>query len=290
MVIMTDLLTAQRLDAPRAEHGEGPVWTPDDGILRWVDMLQGDLLSWDPVSGASTRDHLGDVLAALRPRASGGFVVALERGFGVWHDGTLTMFREVWTDTSVRMNDGSCDTQGRFYCGSMAYDSAPGRGSLYRLDPDSSIVTVVDSVTISNGLAFSPDGTFALYVDSATGSVDQVDLTSEEASWDTRQAFVQISPDLGVPDGICLDSQGGVWVALWAGGAVHRYARSGELTHRVEVGASHPTACVLGGPDLTDLFITTSTLQSTRAADPDGGALFHVTVTHPGLPPLTFGA
>lgn len=285
---MSAELTAHRVDAPVAEHGEGPLWTRDDGTLRWVDMLGGDVLSLNPATGESSRDHLGDLVAALRPRANGGFVVALERGFALWVDGAVTVFPEVWSDPTVRMNDGSCDTEGRFYCGSMSYDGAPDRGAVHRLNTDGTVATALDSVTISNGLAFSADGSYAIYVDSATGGMHRVDLSDGDAGWAQRELFVAVDPADGIPDGICMDSVGGIWVALWAGAAVHRYSATGDLTHRVSVGASHPTACVLGGPDLTDLYITTSTLESTPATDPDGGALFTVSVDVAGLPALPF--
>lgn len=286
---MTALLTAQRVGAPVAEHGEGPIWTSGDGLLRWVDMLRGDLLSWNPSTGASTRNHLGAVLAALRPRAKGGFVVALERGFGVWSDGVVTAFPEVWSDATVRMNEGSCDTEGRFFCGSMAYDGGAGRGALYRFDTDGTVSTVLASVTISNGLAFSPDGSYAIYVDSATGALQRVDLSRGDSGWARPELFVNIEPALGLPDGICMDLEGGIWVALWGGGAVHRYSAVGELTHHVTVGVSYPTACVLGGPDLTELYITSSTLGSPRGNEPDDGAIFSVQVEVAGLSALTFG-
>lgn len=285
---MSTELTAHRVGAPAAEHGEGPLWTRDDGMLRWVDMLRGDVLSWNPATRESTRDHLDTLVAAIRPRVDGGFVIALERGFGLWVDGAVTVFPEIWSDPTIRMNDGSCDTEGRFYCGSMADDAAPGRGAVHRLDADGTVVTVLDSVTISNGLAFSADGSYAIYVDSAAGGLHRVDLSRGDAAWAQREVFVTIDPADGIPDGICMDSEGGIWVALWAGAAVHRYSATGELTHRVSVAASHPTACVLGGPDLTDLYITTSTLESTPATDPDGGALFTVIVDVAGLPALPF--
>jgi sugar lactone lactonase YvrE len=157
------------------EHGEGPVWSAAWPGLRWVDMMAGDLLALAP-DGSVTRRHLGTVLAALRPRASGGMVVALERKFALAdEDGTVHPLGELWADPSVRMNDGGCDPDGRFYCGSMAYDCAPGRGRLYRLDPDGSTRVVLDRVTVSNGLVWSPDGATAYYVDSPTGRIDAFD-------------------------------------------------------------------------------------------------------------------
>lgn len=131
-----------------AYHGEGPVWSPTWGGLRWVDMLAGDLLTL-AADGRVVRRHVAEVAAAVRPRRGGGGVIAAERGFLLEEaDGTLRSLGEIWTDPGVRMNEGGCDPDGRFYCGSMAYDQAPGAASLYRLDADHSVHVVLDQVTI----------------------------------------------------------------------------------------------------------------------------------------------
>src|SRR5262249_31766923 len=144
----------------------GPIWDGVASCVRWVDMLNGDVLSMT-TDGTVSRRHVGTVAAAIRPRAQGGLVVGVERGFALLDSAlaTVTPLPEVWSDPCVRMNDGACDPQGRFYCGSMAYDNAAGRGALYRLDPDHTVATVLTEVTISNGLAWRADGRTALYVD-----------------------------------------------------------------------------------------------------------------------------
>jgi sugar lactone lactonase YvrE len=151
-------MLAEQLTDPVAYHGEGPVWSPRWGGLRWVDMLAGDILSLGP-DGAISRRHVGTVAAAIRPRRSGGAVLGLERGFALEDPaGAITALDPLWTHDRVRMNEGACDPDGRFYCGSMGYDRTPGAGNLYRLDPDGSIHVAVEGVTISNGLDWSPDG------------------------------------------------------------------------------------------------------------------------------------
>src|SRR6188768_407199 len=150
-------IRSEQLTDSVAYHGEGPVWSERWGGLRWVDMLAGDVLSLGD-DGAIERRHVGDVVAALRPRSGGGAVLAVERGFALQDaDGTLTTLPEVWTDDGFRMNEGGCDPEGRFYCGSMAYDRRPGGGGLYRLDPDGAVHEVLGDCTISNGLEWSPD-------------------------------------------------------------------------------------------------------------------------------------
>lgn len=273
------------LDGTRSEHGEGPLWCPD-GTLRWVDMLVGDVVHRDSESRV-TRIHVGTVAAALRPRRSGGFVVAVERGFALLTESNqVQTLPEIWTDTVTRMNEGSCDPDGNFYCGSMGWGAEAGLGSMYRLDPEGRVTRVLDGVSVSNGLAFSPDGDRAYFVDSATNTISRIDVRGGVPSWADRTTHVTIDPALGIPDGICLDSEGDVWVALWGGGAVHRYSTHGHLTDIVTLPTAHPTACVLGGADLSTLFITTSRLVTPE--DPLAGAVFHVEVDIPGQPALTY--
>src|SRR3954467_10215056 len=168
-------MQAEQVTGPVAYHAEGPVWSTRWGGLRWVDMLAGDVLFLAP-DGTVERRNVGGVAAALRARRDGGAVVGVERGFALENaDGTLTHLGELWTDPGVRMNEGSCDPDGRFYCGSMAYDKRPGAGALCRLDPDGSVRVVLEGVTISNGLDWSPDGALAYYNDTPTHRVDVFD-------------------------------------------------------------------------------------------------------------------
>ena len=146
-----------------------------------MDMLAGDVLFLAD-DGTIDRRHVGNVAAVLRPRRQGGAVIGVERGFALEEaDGTLTHLGELWSDTNVRMNEGSCDPDGRFYCGSMAYDERPGAGALYRLDPDSSVRVVLENVTISNGLEWSPDGSCAYYNYTPTQRIDVFDYEDSES-------------------------------------------------------------------------------------------------------------
>ena len=273
---------AEQLTPALAYHGEGPVW---DDVLRkllWVDMLRGDLLSTEP-GGDTQRDHVSDVLGCVIPRAAGGHVLATERGFALRAaDGELTTLPDVWADPTVRMNDGACDAQGRFFCGSMAYGAAPGRGSLYRLDPDLTVHLVHGGVTISNGIGWAPDGTKAYYIDSPT---QRIDVCSPDLSH--REQFVSIPTEAGTPDGLTVDSDGGVWVALWGGAAVHRYSPSGELDAVITLPVAQVSSCAFGGDDLDTLFITTSA-ENLSDPEPEAGALFAVQAGVRGLPTLVF--
>lgn len=261
-----------------AYHAEGPVWSEQWGGLRWVDMLAGDVLSLDD-DGRVGRHHVGAVAAALRPRRSGGAVIATERGFALEdRDGRVTPLPDLWDDPGIRMNEGACDPDGRFYCGSMAYDKRPGAAAVYRLDPDGGTRVVLRGVTISNGLDWSPDGSLAYYNDTDTGRTDVFDY-DPEAGLTNRRPFVEM-PDGGRPDGLTVDADGGVWVALANAGAVHRYSPGGALEAIVRLPVPKVTACTFGGPDLDRLFVTTSREGLDPGEHPAAGALF---MTRPGV-------
>jgi sugar lactone lactonase YvrE len=277
---------AEPVTPPIAYHAEGPVWSERWGGLRWVDMHAGDVLSLG-AGGDVERRHVGEVAAMLRPRAGGGAVIGVERGFALEAaDGSLERLPELWSDAGVRMNEGGCDPDGRVYCGSMALDQAPGAGALYRLDPDGAVTVVLEGVTISNGLEWSPDGALAYYADTATGRVDVFDYDDGELSG--RRPFAIIDSRDGYPDGLTVDAAGGVWVALYDGGAVRGYGPDGALEAVVEVPAGKVTACTFGGPALDELFITTSREGLQPSEDPLGGSLFRVLPGARGRPVREF--
>lgn len=272
---MVETIAAERLSAPLAEHGEGPVWFAETEQLRFVDMLAGSILTIDASGTLVDRLSVGTVAAAFRPRVDGGLVIAVERGFALLSpEGDLTTLPEIWSDPTVRMNDGACDSRGRFLCGTMAYDAAEGRGALHRLELDGSTTTVLENLTISNGLAFTADGASAVFVDSATQQVRRYRMPDDDGPWREYEVIVDIDPAIGTPDGLCVDVEGGIWVALWNGSAVHRYSPDGELTDIVTLPPSHVTACILGGPDGRTLYITTSAHELDREEQPDAGAVF----------------
>ena len=280
-------MRADQLTDPITFHGEGPVYSPSWGGLRLVDLFAGDVLTLAE-DGTATRRHVDTIAAALRPRAGGGAVIAVERGFVLEDaDGTLTRLPEVWSDSTVRMNDGGTAPDGSFYCGSMAYDQRTGAGSLYRLAADGSVSLAHSGVTISNGLEWSPDGALAYYNDTPTGRIGVFDWAPDTGLTGLR-TFAQIPEADGYPDGLTVDSTGGVWVALYAGGAVRRYSPEGVLDEVIEVAANRVTACTFGGADLTQLFITTSRENLAPGDDPLAGSIFTATPGVAGLPVTTF--
>jgi sugar lactone lactonase YvrE len=185
------------------------------------------------------------------------------------------------------MNDGGCDPHGRFYCGSMAYDKTPGVAALYRLDPDGSTRVVLDLLTISNGLDWTPDGSRAYYNDTDTYRVDVFDY-DRDAGLTNRRAFIDVTPDDGRPDGLTVNAEGGVWVALNHSGTVRRYTPDGAPDAVVDVPSRQVTACTFGGADLDQLFMTTSRENLPRGDDPLAGSLFRAEVSVRGFPVREF--
>lgn len=266
-------MRADQFSDPVTGHGEGSVWLPGSG-LHCVDMNRGDVLRITPDGTVATRTHVGDVAAVIRPRAGGGMVVAAERGLVlVEASGVRTPLPDVFADPSVRFNDGGCAPDGTFYCGTMAYDQAPGRGRLFAFAPNGSVDVVLDSVTVSNGLCFSPDGSLAYYNDTPTQHVDVFDW-SPESGLMNRRHFAHIEPSHGSPDGLTVDADGHVWVACWGGSAVRRFAPDGRLDEVVEVPTAQVSSCTLGGVAGDTLYITTSREGLSEDEAGTAGALF----------------
>lgn len=279
-------MRAEQLTDPITYHGEGPVWFAREQRLHWVDMLAGDVLTLAP-DDTINRRHVGSVVAALRPRSRGGAVLGLERGFALeGPDGSIQVLPEIWSSSTVRMNEGGCDPQGRFYCGSMAYDQSPGTAKLYLLDEQLQVHTVMDGVTISNGLDWSPDGSRAYYNDTATGQIAVFDYDPEHGLQHHRE-FVDI-PEGGQPDGLTVDAEGGVWTAIANQGVVHRYRPDGSLDEIIELPVTKVTACTFGGEHLDRLYITTSQEHIDTEAEPRSGALFYVDPGVTGQPVREF--
>jgi len=280
-------MQAEAVTGPVAGHGEGPVWSDGWGGLRWVDQLAGDVLHLE-AGGGVLRRHVAPVVAAVRPRRGGGAVLGVERGFALEApDGTVEVLPPLWDHAGERMNEGGCDPDGRFYCGSMVEARRP-TGRLHRLDPDGTVTTVLGGVTVSNGLDWSPDGTVAYYVDTATGRIDVFGY-DVDTGLTGRRPFVVVPDADGHPDGLVVDAEGGVWVALHRGGQVRRYDADGDLDAVVEVPVPRVTACTFGGPALDELYITTSKAGEGPGDTALAGALFRAHVGVRGRPVRPYG-
>ena len=268
------MTSAEQVTEPLAFHGEGAVWSPTWGGLRWVDMLAGDYLTLDAATGEITRTASGSSVCALvRPRRGGGIILATERGFTLEAaDGTRTVLPDVITDAGIRMNEGGCTPDGALLCGSLGYGAPAGAGSLYLLTPSGEVSTVLTGVTISNGLGFSPDGSLMYYVDTRTRRVDA--FTMVDGLPTDRRTFVDVDDLTGSPDGLTVAADGSVWVAFYGGSVVRGFDAAGALVDQVELPVANVTSCTFGGGDLTTLYITTSREGLAEGDQPSAGAVY----------------
>lgn len=268
------------LDA-KATLGEGPVWDARRQVLLWVDIEAGRLHEFDPATGHNRTIELGQRVGAVVPRARGGVMLAMQRGFASLDPATEAI--TFWADPEAhlpnnRFNDGKCDPRGRFWAGTISLDRRPGAASLYCLEPDGTVRTMLRGVTNSNGIAWSLEQDTLYYIDTPTRQVTAFDYEPRTGTIDHPRAVITIPPDSGKPDGMTIDAEGMLWIALWDGGCVGRWdPRTGRLLERLAVPARRVTSCAFGGPDLGDLYITTARVglsERELSEQPGAGGLF----------------
>jgi sugar lactone lactonase YvrE len=245
-----------------AELGEGPTWDAVAGRLLWIDILGSRLHTYDPATGRRavrrTEQHIG----AVKPRAGGGLVLNLRDGIGLLDpDGGFRWLHHEPVP-GRRANDAAVAPDGALWAGTMRYDEAPGGGTLSRVTGDGSVDVVLGDVAVSNGTGWSPDGRLMYYIDSPTRRVDVFDHADGRITG--RRTLAEIEESAGFPDGLTVDAEGCVWVALWQGSAVRRYTPDGELDRVIELPVPLVTACAFGGADLSDLYITTARVGLTE--------------------------
>ncbi|MFJ3652198.1 SMP-30/gluconolactonase/LRE family protein [Streptomyces nigra] len=256
-----------------AQLGEGPTWDPANGRLLWIDILGSRLHTYDPVSGRRSVRTVFQHIGAVKPRAGGGLALNLRDGVGLLDpDGGFRWLRHEPVP-GRRANDAAVAPDGSLWAGTMRYDEAPGGGTLTRLTGEGTAQVVLDDVAVSNGTGWSPDGGLMYYIDSPTRRVDVFD--HEDGRVTNRRPFADIEEGAGFPDGLTVDAEGAVWVALWDGSAVRRYTPDGVLDRVITFPVPRVTACAFGGPGLTDLYVTTARV-GLDSPPPLAGSLFVV--------------
>jgi sugar lactone lactonase YvrE len=264
---------------------EGPRWHEERQELLWVDIL-GRSFHRATLTPAGAPDQIHTIkldrhVGAVAPVVGGGYVLAAGQGFLFLDDAGSV--RELAQPESghdeVRMNDGACDPQGRFWAGTMAYDESPGAGTLHRLELDGGCSTVLTGLTISNGIGWSPDGRTMYLNDSGAGSLEAFDFDGVTGAISGRRTLVHIQEPGVAPDGLTVDEQGNIWVALYGGWAVNCYAPDGSLRAAVRIPVAQATSCAFGGHDQGTLFVTTGRERLEESAlqpQPDAGRVFSV--------------
>jgi sugar lactone lactonase YvrE len=260
-----------------AQIAEGPLWDDRSGELAWVDLEVGHVHWASPTGGPGISIALGQAVGAVLPRQSGGWVLPLEEGVATLDSPTSkprVMARvEPPTGAHVRFNDAKCDPCGRLWVGTMAWDASPGRGALYRVDADWSVTTVLTGLTLSNGMAWNRSADTMYFIDSRAAAVWAFDFDATTGGLGERREHIAIAPGVGEPDGMTIDAEGCLWVAIYGGGEVRRYLPTGELDGIVEVPTPLVTSCTFGDDDLGELYITTAGGRSDRS-DGGGGQVF----------------
>jgi sugar lactone lactonase YvrE len=265
--------------------GESPRWDAGTGRLLWVDIEARAVHVFDPAAGADRSILLGNRVGAVAPMQPGKVLVALADRLAVLDldDESVRTLAEIPHGPDVRLNDGACDPAGRFWVGSTALDFAPGAGALYRYSGAGGLDRMLDDVTISNGLGWSADGATMYYVDSMAYRVDAFDYELSTGAISNRRPFAVIERGAGIPDGLAVDDEGGIWVALWGRAAIRRYAPDGELDRVLDVPAHNVTACCFGGDDGRSLYVTSASVdlsEEKRSELPAAGSVF---VTEAGV-------
>jgi sugar lactone lactonase YvrE len=283
--------TAQLMLDAKAELGEGPVWDATNEDLLWVDITSCLVHRYHPATGETVSIDVGQPVGSIVIREEGGAVVGLKNGIHLldWESGELTLISDPEAHLpDNRFNDGKCDPAGRFWTGTMLPDEIDRMGSLYCLDTDRSCKQVLTNIGCSNGLAWSPDRKTMYYIDSPDRTVDALDYEVTTGEVGNRRTVIRIPEGGGVPDGMAIDLEGMLWVAQWDGYQVGRWnPATGELIGIVDVPVARVTSCAFGGPELTELYITTASIDQSEealASQPHAGGIFRINAGVRGLP------
>jgi len=288
-------LVAEPVFPCRTTLGEGAVWDREEGCLYWVDIYENKVFRFDPRQRTNLAYDVGSNVGTVVVADGGRLVVAL-RDELAWLDPKNGQVHPLAKPAEplpgIRFNDGKCDPEGRFWVGSMVEQGPAGGAALYCVEPDLTISVKLRGLTISNGLAWR--GTAFYHIDTPSKQVRRFDYDRESGAIAQPTLAADFSAGPGSPDGMSIDEQGMLWVALWGGGAVVRIdPSSGQELFRVDVPATNVTSCAFGGDALDELYITTARIglsEEALAAEPRAGSLFRSRVPFRGVAAARFGA
>ncbi|HET7215883.1 MAG TPA: SMP-30/gluconolactonase/LRE family protein [Terriglobia bacterium] len=275
--------------------GECPVWNSEYSVLEWIDCVGGKLLriEWPSIKSAVAKS--GVSISGFRRNQPGGYVISNSQGIWLW-DGAED-FSPVITEVASRTcqaNDCVADSAGRFITATYYYDpsNAYDLGNLISVDTDGKLTILDEGFHLANGLGFSPDGSTLYLTDSAARRIYRYDYDVRSGSVRNRRTLVEVPGDEGLPDGLAVDAEGYIWSAQWYGSCIVRYDSDGKLIHRVSIPAKQTSSLTFGGPDLTDIFVTSAGQSEPMPIMPPGydpksgnfgGALYHLNLGIEGL-------
>ena len=271
----------QKVDA---QLGETPLWDAARGVLWWIDIEQPTLWQLDPESGAAEAEaHPGSYLGSIALTRSGGMLAA--RDLELVHRAPQSRDWQPFAVTpgeampATRLNDGRVDTNGSLWIGTMDNGLSQGLGGLYRVDPDGTMTRMFDDVIVSNGIAFAPDGRSIYFTDTRRHVTWRLGLDEAGREIISREVLADYSSSGIRPDGACVDAEGCLWQAFFAGGQVVRYAPDGRLDQQIALPVTNPTCLCFGGRDLKTLFVTSAfkfLSDAQLAAEPLAGSVFAI--------------
>ena len=274
--------------------GEGPYWDVTEQRLYWVDIKGREIHRFDPATGRDETWPTPEVVGSLAVRAKGGLVVALKSGL-YFFDLTTSQATPVVLPPGHpehnRFNDGKVDRQGRFWAGSMDDLEKEPSGGLFRFDIDLNCQQLVDQITISNSLCWSPDSRTLYYSDSTQRTVWAWDFDAASGQISNRRAFIELPSTDGVPDGATIDIEGYLWLAVWGAWEVRRYDPRGRLDQTVRMPVQQPTCPMFGGPQLDTIYVTSASKglsEKQLLEQPQAGSLFAFVPGVKGLPEMRF--
>tara|TARA_Y100000768_G_scaffold100316_2_gene73303 strand:+ start:75 stop:929 length:855 start_codon:yes stop_codon:yes gene_type:complete len=267
----------EKLINSNAELGEGPIWDPDSQQIIWIDILKGQINRVDLNGNTEAPLLLDEAVGAVAQTEKGNLIAATPSGL-VDLEKSKVVCQLPNQDPNLRMNDGKADPSGRFVGGTMTFgDPEPKAGSLWSFGPEG-VQCILEDVTISNGLDWSDDGKRMFYIDTPTQRIDSFDYDLDTGQIGNRTTIIEIPASMGSPDGMCVDAEGGIWVALWGGGSVIRIV-DGQISKIIEIPTPQVTSVAFVGTDLDQLVITTASIGLKGKQDGAGDLYLYSTNT-----------
>ncbi len=275
---------AYRFDA---ELGEGPVWDDQRQELLWLDVTRGKILFFSPSRQNQREIQLDKHIGSLALTRNMDLYLALRDGFAHYsfQSQSITTFMHVIDTDEIRFNDGAVDSKGRFLAGTMGYSPQPTTGNLYTFSKVSGSRLLISGVGVSNGICWNSDSSLMYFIDSMKQSIQVFDYDLDSGSIANGRELISFDSHLGIPDGMTIDQEGSLWVAMWDGSQILKVNPSGAIEEAIKLPVSRVTSLTFGGADLQDLFITTAQFELSPedlSEQPLAGSLFKVRTEVPG--------
>lgn len=286
-------MKAQHVLKVGAQLGEGPLWSPRENALFWLDIVRPAIHRWEPATGKFDTTIMSQWVCALAHCQDGKMIGAVEDGLAIIdpESGEFEIVANPLPDRTMRFNDGSVDRRGRFWSGTMLREDYKPVCSIYRLNSDLSLEEMDSGLSLSNGIGYSPDDTTMYLSDSIQNTVFAYDFDLEKGEIRNKRPLIVVDAKDGYPDGLTVDAEGYIWLCHWDGWKVTGHAPDGKHVETIEVPVPRPTSCAFGGEDFSTLYITSAIMDLTPdqlAEAPQSGDLFAAHSRVPGLPEPEF--